>query len=85
LTEDVLVAAEKAGVVTLTTEGKILNYLNDNGTACVKEVMYDLDASYRGFYIALERLKLANVVRSEISPQDKRVRLLFLNLGAQPE
>jgi DNA-binding MarR family transcriptional regulator len=77
---NILVFAENHGVEALTTEGKIISYLGKNGTARVKEVMYDIDTSYRGFYMALERLKMANLVRSEVSKHDKRVRLLHLNI-----
>lgn len=82
MTHDVLLAAQGRGVDILTTEGKILNYLGANEHACVKEVMLDIGTSYRGFYMALDRLKIANVVRSEVSAKDKRVRYLHLNLDA---
>lgn len=62
----------------LSTEGKILVYLGENGPSRVKEVMVEVDASYRGFYLALERLKGQGLVNTSLDSKDKRVRILSL-------
>ncbi len=67
-----------AGVAPLTIEGRIVRFLVENGACRVKELMIASEASYRGFYLALERLKAKGFV--EVTPHscDKRVKVVSL-------
>lgn len=74
---------EEFGTGILTVDGKILAYLSEKGPSRVKEVMVEVDTSYRGFYLATARLKEAGLVRTEVDPADKRARVLILNGSRQ--
>lgn len=66
------------GVEILTTEGRIVMHLNAFGPTKVKELMIATAASYRGFYLALDRLKEQALVVTASDPNDKRVRIISL-------
>ncbi len=68
----------KRGVEMLTVEGRILLHLMVHGQSRIKELMLASGSSYRGFYLALERLKEKRMVNSEIDPSDRRVRIIRL-------
>lgn len=68
------------GADVLTLDGKILAYLSEHGPSRVKEVLVDVGGSYRGFYLALERLKRAGHVKAKVDAADKRARILELTL-----
>lgn len=61
------------GVNLLTPEGKIILHLMVNGGSRVKEVMLASGASYRGFYLTLDRLKEAGLVTVSAEANDRRV------------
>lgn len=66
------------GVEVLTTEGRILLHLTVNGQSRIKELMLASGSSYRGFYLALERLRAKKLVASEVDSEDRRVRIVRL-------
>ena len=70
---------EKLSVTTLTVEGRIVAHLTAKGRSRIKEVMLATGASYRGFYLALDKLKEKGVVISVQDPSDKRARLIALD------
>ncbi len=74
---------EKFGADILTTDGKILAYLSAQGPTRVKEVMVEVNASYRGFYLAVERLKRDGLVTTLPDQKDKRVRILALTAAQE--
>lgn len=66
------------GIDILTVEGRIVLHLLENDATRVKELMFASGSSYRGFYLALERLKKKRLIRSETDPDDGRVRRIRL-------
>ena len=66
------------GVNLLTPEGRIILYLLENGGSRVKEVMLASAVSYRGFYLSLDRLKEAGVVKMSEDDTDRRARIIEL-------
>ena len=71
-------SAEMIGVKVLTPEGRILLQLVEHGPSRVKYVMLSSGASYRGFYLALDRLKDQRAVKMQPAEWDRRVRILAL-------
>ncbi|WP_369026718.1 hypothetical protein [Qipengyuania sp. RANM35] len=69
---------EKVGVDLFTVDGKIIFYLMNNGSSRIKEIMLATGSSYRGFYLALERLKNKKLIDSEVDPVDRRARVIRL-------
>lgn len=70
---------EKMNVAPLTIEGRIIFYLTKKGKSRIKEVMIASRSSYRGFYLALGKLKSKGVVHISDDPGDKRARLVQLS------
>ncbi|WP_128891729.1 helix-turn-helix domain-containing protein [Erythrobacter sp. HKB08] len=68
----------QAGVEVFTIEGRIIMHLLNHGDARIKELLLASESSYRGFYLAIERLKTKGVVTSEVDPHDRRARLIRL-------
>ncbi|WP_115366965.1 hypothetical protein [Alteripontixanthobacter maritimus] len=66
------------GVELLTTDGKIILYLHENGPTRVKELMLASKSSYRGFYLAFERLKEKDIISAVTDSKDRRVRVVQL-------
>ncbi len=66
------------GVELLTIEGRILLHLLMNGQSRIKELMLASGSSYRGFYLALDRLKEKRLVHSEIDCSDRRAQIIRL-------
>jgi hypothetical protein len=69
---------DRLSVPTLTMEGRIIVYLAANGLSRIKEVMIASGGSYRGFYLAMNRLIDKGVVVVSHDPKDKRARLASL-------
>jgi DNA-binding MarR family transcriptional regulator len=65
-------------VEVLTSEGKILRFLMENGASRVKEVMLCTGVSYGGFYLAVDKLKHAQLITTTTDQRDRRVRLMHL-------
>ena len=68
----------QAGIQVFTVEGRIIIHLLSHGESRIKELLLASGSSYRGFYLALERLKAKGIVTSELDPQDRRARRIKL-------
>ncbi|MBY6015788.1 MarR family winged helix-turn-helix transcriptional regulator [Qipengyuania gaetbuli] len=68
----------QAGIQVFTVEGRIIIHLISNGESRIKELLLASGSSYRGFYLALERLKAKGIVTSELDPHDRRARRIKL-------
>ncbi|ALE15331.1 hypothetical protein AMC99_00014 [Altererythrobacter epoxidivorans] len=68
----------RAGIQIFTVEGRIIIHLISHGESRIKELLLASESSYRGFYLALERLKAKGIVTSELDPRDRRARLIRL-------
>ena len=69
----------RSGVEVFTIEGRIIIHLLNNGSSRIKELLHASGSSYRGFYLAIDRLKAKGVVTADIDPHDRRARLIRLN------
>ena len=69
----------RSGVEVFTIEGRIIIHLLNNGSSRIKELLHASGSSYRGFYLAIERLKAKGLVTADIDPNDRRARLIRLN------
>ena len=69
---------DEYGVEMLTIDGKIILFLLEKGEAKIKELMLMTGSSYRGFYLAYNRLKDKNILVSSVDPQDRRSRIAKL-------
>ena len=69
---------QNIGIELLTIDGRIILYLMNNGPSRIKELMLATGSSYRGFYLALERLKTKQLIEATIDPEDRRARIVQL-------
>ena len=70
---------QSIGVEMLTIDGRIILYLMNHGPSRIKELMLATGSSYRGFYLALERLKDKRIVVASVDPGDRRARIVDLS------
>ena len=66
------------GINLLTVDGRILLFLQQRKQSRIKELMLASGSSYRGFYLALDRLKEKGLITSVMDPEDKRARIIQL-------
>ncbi|MDG5749273.1 MarR family winged helix-turn-helix transcriptional regulator [Qipengyuania sp. XHP0207] len=69
------------GINLLTVDGRILLFLQQRKQSRIKELMLASGSSYRGFYLALDRLKEKGLITSVMDPEDKRARIIQLSSG----
>ena len=67
-----------------TPEGKIICHLLNHGRSRIKELILVSGVSYRGFYLALDRLRKAKAVEMSTDPHDRRVKLVELHEELKP-
>lgn len=69
---------ESHGLSILTPEARMLIYLVENKSACMKELMLASRISYRGFYLAYDRLLASGFIKASTDANDRRVRRVEL-------
>ena len=68
---------DQLGIPILTTEARLLHLIKAKPGNSVKYYMMESKLSYRGYYNIVNRLIDKRIVKSVISQNDRRVRVLF--------